>query len=601
MPTILKGMKCLEYRGYDSAGLAVLNAGVLQRRRAVGKVDKLVALLKTRPLKGQIGLGHTRWATHGKPFVRNAHPHFGGRNLKTPSCAVVHNGIVDNYQDLKQHLQNHHYSFHTQADTEIIAHLLDLSLQEGMTPQEAISNLRKTIKGDFAIAVLFANMPDTIFGLQKGCPLVVACHDKKSLLASDPYTAATLHESVRVLKPSDMAILSPNHVDIMGEKGPRTIPPLTVITMKSSQKKGFKHYMLKEIFQQPTIIKRTLHTLHPPPFLPLLNTLLKPPAPPSSIPATLTMVGCGSSYHALLCAKYWFAHLAHREIAVEMASEFRFTPTPLLKNGWTVFVSQSGETADTLHSLRLCKAAGQTCIVITNVPQSQMANEAHGLILTEAGQEIAVASTKSFTAQLTALAVFTCWYAYSIGTISRTQLQTYLNSIKKSTAHIKAVISQQHRIKTLAETFLHKAQHTLFLGRGIFYPLALEGALKLKELSYIHAEGLPAGEMKHGPIALLQKNYPVIVLEGTGSSEKIRANLKEAQARGGKILLVSDQPETFQHDLSNLSLFPLPKGNLLTQPLIMAPFLQLLAYHTALHKGLNVDKPRNLAKSVTVD
>ena len=593
-PLLVEGLRRLEYRGYDSAGLATLVDGRIERRRAEGKLDRLVERLKAAPLGGKIGIGHTRWATHGAPNETNAHP------IATDRVAVVHNGIIENFQQLKDELTAWGHRFETQTDTEVVAALLTRHLAEGMTPVEAAAKAFKRLDGAFALAILFAGEPDLLICARRGSPLAIGFGDGEMYLGSDSLALAPLTRRILYLNEGDWAVVTPDGASVYDADHHKVERPIkeTALSGALIGKGNHRHFMEKEIFEQPAVIGDTLHA-H---FNPTTRSVHL-----ASLPFDLadidrmTIIACGTSYHAALVAKYWLERIARIPVETDIASEFRYRAPAMPRDGLAMFISQSGETLDTLEAMRYARKQGQKIVALVNQPESTMAREADAVLSTLAGPEIGVASTKAFTTQLAVLACFTIAMARARGAIDAAQEASLSISLTEVPARANDVLMHAGRIAEIAAT-IAEARDVLYLGRGTAYPLALEGALKLKEISYIHAEGYAAGEMKHGPIALIDEHVPVIVLAPRDDLfEKTASNIQEVVARGGKVVMISDR-EGLARMGGRLSFgIEVPSCDPFVAPLLYAIPVQLLAYHVAVVKGTDVDQPRNLAKSVTVE
>ena len=596
---IISGLKRLEYRGYDSSGVATLTLdGAIDVRRAVGKIVNLQAAVEQSPLAGNIGIGHTRWATHGAAVEDNAHPHSNGR------VALVHNGIIENFSQLRKELEAKGHIFSSQTDTESIVHLITDFLDQGLAPEQAMKAALGRLEGAFGIAVLFQG-EDLIMGARKGSPLAVGLGDNQMYLGSDALGLAPFTDQMVYLEEGDWVILRSGSCQIFNAEGEPVERPKTRIaaTNMSVAKDGFSHFMLKEIFEQPSVVGQTLsNCLDPNSRLPDFSGLNLPHMEPFG---RLNIVACGTSYLAAMVAKYWLEALSDIHVHVDIASEFRYRRTPFVEGGIALFISQSGETADTLAAMTHAQENGQFCIAIVNVATSSMARLADACILTDAGVEIGVASTKAFTCQLAILSALTVFLALKNNSISLEQGQQFVEELIHMPSQIQEQLLHKEVLKQVAQSHLVNARDILYIGRGTFYPIALEGALKLKELSYIHAEGFPAGELKHGPIALVDQDVPVIVLAPFGPHfDKTISNAFEVSARGAKVILVTDKPGMKAVDAMGqhpFALLEVPTGGLFSAPLLCAIPMQLLAYYTALFKGTDVDQPRNLAKSVTVE
>jgi glucosamine--fructose-6-phosphate aminotransferase (isomerizing) len=596
VPILIDGLKKLEYRGYDSSGIAVLQDGRIVVRRAVGKLQNLETLLRSETLNGRIGIGHVRWATHGRPSEENAHPHRAGR------IVVVHNGIIENYMALKQELAAKGRVFHSETDTEVIAHLIDRIVQEGMSLDDAVREAARHLEGAYAIAVIDEQNPDIVVGARKGSPLVVGLGQGEFFLASD--IPAILHRTrdVLFLNDDEMAILSNEGVKITDLKGVEIHREITRVMWNPvmAEKGGYRHFMLKEIYEQPRAILDTIRgrfsqetgAIHLEEIGRALDRISKV--------KKIFIVACGTSWHAGLVGKYMFEELAAISTEVDIASEFRYR-SPLVGEGdLLIAITQSGETADTLAAMREAKKRGATVIVICNVVGSTASREADGIIYTHAGPEIGVASTKAFTAQLAALYLFGLYFASLLGKLSLDGIKKRLADLVHIPALVERCLEEDAGIERIAKQYF-KSSDFLYLGRGPNFPVALEGALKLKEISYIHAEGYPAGEMKHGPIALIDDKMPVVVLAGRNAVyDKILSNIEEVKARGGIVIGIITDGDT--EIISKVTqAIPVPATNQLLMPILMSIPLQLLAYHIAVLRGADVDQPRNLAKSVTVE
>jgi glutamine---fructose-6-phosphate transaminase (isomerizing) len=593
-PLLLEGLKRLEYRGYDSAGIATLVNGQIERRRAQGKLDRLAERLKVQALAGTTGIGHTRWATHGVPNETNAHP------IATDKVAVVHNGIIENFHELKDELARWGHEFETQTDTEVVAALVTRHLAEGMKPIEAAAKAFRRLEGAFALAILFAGEPDLLICARRGSPLAIGFGDGEMYLGSDSLALAMLTRRILYLSEGDWAVLTAEGARVFDNEHREVQRRITETALSHALigKGNHRHFMEKEIFEQPAVIGDTLHS-H---FNPTTRSMHLASLPFALKDVTkVTIVACGTSFHAGLVAKYWLERIARVSVETDIASEFRYRAPDMPKGGLALFISQSGETLDTLEAMRYARKQNQKLVALVNQPESTMAREADCVLATLAGPEIGVASTKAFTTQLMALACFTIAMARAKGRIDATaeaQLSTALTEVP---ARASDVLNHAERIAELASV-IAEARDVLYLGRGTAYPLALEGALKLKEISYIHAEGYAAGEMKHGPIALIDERVPVIVLAPHDELfEKTASNIQEVAARGGKVVMVSDR-DGLEKLKGQLSFgIEVPRCDPFVAPLLYAIPVQLLAYHVAVVKGTDVDQPRNLAKSVTVE
>ena len=593
-PILVEALKRLEYRGYDSAGIATINNGKLERRRAVGKLVNLSDLLVHEPLAGKSGIGHTRWATHGVPSTKNAHPHQAG------SVAVVHNGIVENFKELREELAQLGIPYETDTDTETVALLAQYHLSQGDSPRVAAQKTVVRLEGAFALAFLFHGEEDLMIAARKGSPLAIGHGDGEMYVGSDAIALAPLTDRITYLDEGDFAVLTRKSVEITDKNGALANRETRTIAIDSARvdKAGYKHFMAKEIAEQPSVLKNTLQN-----YIIADGTNIELPANDIDLASIerLTMVACGTAFYAALTAKYWFEKIARVPVEVDVASEFRYREPPVAPGTSALFVSQSGETADTLAALRYMISQNATIISVVNVPESSIARESDLVLPLHAGVEIGVASTKAFTAQLTVLALLAIKVAYAKGVISEAQYRAYISDINR----IPGLVSQALGIDTAVQKVARKlatAQDVIFLGRGAMYPIAMEGALKLKEISYIHAEGYPSGELKHGPIALIDKKIPVVVLAPMDSLfEKSVSNMQEVMARSGKVLLLSCQNGLNAASDGTWSTLTMPATPELIAPILYAIPAQLLAYHTAVAKGTDADQPRNLAKSVTVE
>jgi glucosamine--fructose-6-phosphate aminotransferase (isomerizing) len=593
-PQLVEGLRRLEYRGYDSAGIATLVDGRIGRRRAEGKLANLEQLLAAKPLAGHIGIGHTRWATHGVPTERNAHPH------ATQRVAVVHNGIIENYSELKAELTAAGQVFESDTDTEVVAQLIDLYLQQGQGPEEATAAALKRLHGAFALGIIFADHGDLMIAAREGSPLALGYGDGEMFLGSDALALAPLTQKISYLADGDWAVLRPDGVTVRDRDG-RLVNREVRLTQLSGAMIGkgqHRHFMVKEIFEQPQVLGDTLNTM----LNPATRTITLP-AIPFDLAAIgkVTIVACGTSYYAGLVARYWIEKLARVSVDVEIASEFRYREPVLQPGGLAIFISQSGETADTLAALRYCRAHGLHTLSLVNVAESTIARESEVALLSQAGPEIGVASTKAFTTQLVVMACLAISMARAKGTIGAEEEARLSQALAEVPANVSAVLRQEHRLREIAEG-IAQARDVIYLGRGTGFPIALEGALKLKEVSYIHAEGYAAGELKHGPIALIDDHVPIIVVCPTDELyEKTASNVQEVVARGGKVVFLSDKQGIERLAANALATVELPQIDPFVAPILYAIPVQLLAYHVAIAKGTDVDQPRNLAKSVTVE
>jgi glucosamine--fructose-6-phosphate aminotransferase (isomerizing) len=593
-PQLIEGLKRLEYRGYDSSGIATLVNGRIERRRAEGKLINLAEKLKKEPLGGTLGIGHTRWATHGNPTERNAHPH------ATDQVAVVHNGIIENYQELKEELQSSQVRFETDTDTEVIAHLVTYYIRQGLKPEQAVDASLARLKGAFAIAMIFTGEEDLMIGARFGTPLAIGYGKDEMFLASDSYALAPYTNKITFLEDGDRVNMSRSGVTIRNFDGKKVEREIRTTAQSGALmgKGKYRHFMLKEIYEQPSVIADTLNSYVNPTtgHITLPDEILSLADAPR-----ITISGCGTAYYAGMVAKYWLEQLARIPVEIDVASEFRYREAPMPKGGAALFVSQSGETLDTLEALRYAKRQGQKIISLLNTIESTIERESHHVLRTLAGPEIGVASTKAFTTQLTTLACLAIALARKNGNISETREKQLTTALRELPSRIAELLNHDEKIQLMAKE-IAEARDVLYLGRGTAYPIALEGALKLKEISYIHAEGYASGEMKHGPIALIDENVPVIVIAPFDSLfEKTASNAQEIVARGGKVLLISDKKGIER--LKNIATWTIeiPEVDSFVAPILYTLPVQLLAYHTAVIKGTDVDQPRNLAKSVTVE
>jgi glucosamine--fructose-6-phosphate aminotransferase (isomerizing) len=590
---LVDALKRLEYRGYDSAGVATLENGVLARRRAQGKLRNLEAVLADRPLRGTAGIGHTRWATHGVPSERNAHPHM------TAKVSLVHNGIIENFHELRTELESEGVIFETETDTEAVVHLIGRELARGATPEAAVTETLQRLEGAFALAILFAGHDDLLVGARRGSPLAVGYGDGEMYLGSDAMALAPFTGRVAYLEEGDCVALTRTSVSIRDENGAPVERPVqrTQASALLADKGNHRHFMAKEIHEQPDVIARTLgHYVH---FAESRVELMDTKVDFAKL-SRLTICACGTAYYAGLVAKYWFERYARLPVDIDVASEFRYREAPLPPDGLALFISQSGETADTLAGLRYSKEQKQTILSIVNVPQSTIARESDAILPTLAGPEIGVASTKAFTSQLAVLACMAIAAARARGHLSAPQEAEIVKGLVELPRLMNEVLRREEEYEKLAHLLSH-AQDVLYLGRGSYYPLALEGALKLKEISYIHAEGFAAGELKHGPIALIDESVPVIVVSPRDALyDKTISNMQEVAARGGQIILITSEDAALP-GTKLAAQIRLPKAHGFIAPILYALPVQLLAYHTAVLLGTDVDQPRNLAKSVTVE
>ncbi|NVD45662.1 glutamine--fructose-6-phosphate transaminase (isomerizing) [Qipengyuania atrilutea] len=591
---LVEGLRRMEYRGYDSAGICTIDEGKLIRRRAEGKLSNLEAVLQNEPAPGDVGIAHTRWATHGAPTARNAHPH------ATEHLALVHNGIIENYKELRAELTGEGRTLESETDSEVVAHLLSREVERGASPEDAIQTVLPRLRGAFALAIAFREHPDMLIGARLGSPLVVGYGEGETYLGSDALALAPLTQEITYLEEGDWVVVTRDGAQIYDETGAQVTRDKTHSGASAAaiEKGNYRHFMQKEIFEQPTVVAQTLGS-----YLRQADNSVALPQFDFDLSSIkrVTIVACGTSYYAAMVAKYWFEQFARVPVDLDVASEFRYREPVLEEGGLALFISQSGETADTLAALRHCKANGQTIGVVVNVPTSSMAREADLLLPTHAGPEIGVASTKAFTCQLAVLAALAAHMAVKRGLMSRKEEQEVVRHLLEAPACLNAALDHDEDIAAMAH-LIAPARDVLYLGRGPDYPLAMEGALKLKEISYIHAEGYASGEMKHGPIALIDEHVPVIVLAPSGPLfEKTVSNMEEVRARGGQIVLISDAKGLEAAGEGCMATIEMPQVHPLIAPLVYAIPVQLLAYHTACVKGTDVDQPRNLAKSVTVE
>ena len=591
-PLLLDGLRRLEYRGYDSAGMATLVGDSIERRRAEGKIDSLAALLESQPLPGTIGIGHTRWATHGSPTETNAHPHADGR------VVLVHNGIIENFRELRRELAVAGHEFRTETDTEAVVHLISSHLAAGGTPAEAVAAALGRLEGAFALAILFAGHHDLMIAARRGSPLAIGYGDGEMYVGSDSLALAPLTRRICFLEEGDWAEVSACGAVVRDESGAVVEREIrrTVASGAMIGKGNFPHFMLKEIYEQPTVIGDALRSVSGSGAIALPGL----PFDPRSIPR-VAIVACGTSYHAGMVARYWIEGIARIPADIEIASEFRYRGADMPSGGLALFISQSGETADTLAALRYARDQGQHVLAVVNHAESTMARESHSVLLTRAGPEIGVASTKAFTTQLTVLAGLAIGLAAARGRIDGGREAALCRALAEVPSRANEVLVHDEAIAGLARQ-LADARDVLYLGRGTSYPVALEGALKLKEISYIHAEGYAAGEMKHGPIALIDDQVPVIAIAPTDDLfDKTESNMQEVSARGGRVILLSDAAGIERLGDLAAAVVELPAVDPFVAPILYAVPVQLLAYHVAVLKGTDVDQPRNLAKSVTVE
>ncbi len=594
-PSLVEGLKRLEYRGYDSAGIATIENGKIERCRAKGKLINLEEKLKGETFSGHVGIGHTRWATHGIPNEENAHPH------ATDKVAVVHNGIIENYREIKDELSESQVHFESETDTEVIVHLISSYLTQGLAPKEAAFKALDRLEGAYSLAIIFAGEEELMIGARHGTPLAIGYGDGEMFIASDSYALAPLTKKISFLEDGDRTIVTRAGVTVYDNDNNPVERPVR-ITAQSGATTGkgeYRHFMLKEIYEQPAVIGDTLNSfVHPSTghiTLPddIVETLHKSPR--------ITLVACGTAFYACMVAKYWFEQFARIPCEIDVASEFRYREAPMPEGGVAIFVSQSGETLDTLEALRYCRRQDQKILSIVNTIESTIERESDFVLHTLAGPEIGVASTKAFTTQLTTLACLALALGVKRGKIDAAQEQEIADALRSIPTEAANILNHDDEIRNIAKELID-AKDMLYIGRGLLYPLALEGALKMKEISYIHAEGYAAGEMKHGPIALIDENMPICVLAPNDALyEKTASNVRETTARGGQVLLFSDAAGC--EALKDQSKWTVTLGDIhpYISPILYSLPMQMLSYHVAVLKGTDVDQPRNLAKSVTVE
>ena len=593
---IFDGLRRLEYRGYDSSGIATINEDTIHCVKSQGNLDQLQKKLSNENLVGGVGIGHTRWATHGIPNEVNAHPHI------TEEVAVVHNGIIENYLSLKNQIIETGITFKSETDTEAISHLITLYIKSGMNSYDAIRSTTEDIQGSFALAIIIRSEPNKLYAVRKGSPLAIGSSEKENYIGSDGYSLGNYCNEVTYLKDGDIAVLENDSFEIFDNKNEfiQRKPQGIDKSVTLAEKGVFKHFMSKEIHEQPNVIQNSIsHYINNDD---LTVNLPKLPFNISNL-KNITLVACGSSYYAGLVAREWFEKFSRIKVDVEIASEFRYRETPMDSSGLTLFISQSGETADTLAALKHCKSLNQKTISVVNVPNSSMCRNSDTSLKIFAGPEIGVASTKAFTCQLIVLACLAIHLGRLNGSLTDQDENKYVKSLMDIPRLISNILDKEDELKKIVKD-LNPIKNALYLGRGQMFPVALEGALKLKEISYIHAEGYPAGEMKHGPIALLEKGLPVIMSAPSFNLfDKTASNLHEVIARDGNVLLITDQEGVnyLGDTAKKIKTFVVDKADVITAPFIYTIPYQLFAYHTALIKGTDVDQPRNLAKSVTVE
>ena len=592
---LIDALKRLEYRGYDSAGVATLEHGVLTRRRAQGKLKNLELRLASEPLAGTIGIGHTRWATHGRPTENNAHPH------ATEKLAVVHNGIIENFVELRRELEDCGDKFVTETDTEVVAHLVSQEMERGASPIEAVKAALPRLRGTFALAFLFAGEDNLLIGARKGSPLAIGYGEGAMFVGSDAIALAPFTDTVSYLEDGDWVIVTRAGAEVHDAQG--AVVQRAILKSQASvmhiDKGNHRHFMAKEIFEQPEVVGHTLANY--------IDMAAERVALPMPLPFDfaklnrISIAACGTAYYAGMVAKYWFERFAHLPVEVDIASEYRYRSAPLGSGGLAIVVSQSGETADTLASLRYAREHQQHVLAIVNVPTSTIARESDVVMPTLAGPEIGVASTKAFTCQLAALATLAIAAGRARGVLSESDEKKLVHALIEVPRHLAEALALEPQVEQLARD-LAKCRDVLYLGRGTSFPIALEGALKLKEISYIHAEGYAAGELKHGPIALIDETMPVIVIAPYDHIfEKTVSNMEEVAARGGRLILLTDAQGARAANSKPWVTLTLPTMPATVTPLVYAVPVQLIAYHTAVIMGTDVDQPRNLAKSVTVE
>ena len=589
---IINSLKRLEYRGYDSAGLATLNNNLIIEKKCSGRVEQLEKIIFESPVKGNIGIGHVRWATHGIPNTVNAHPH------SSEIVSVVHNGIIENSDELKKKLEKEGVKFKSQTDTEVITFLITKAL-ESSDPLDSVFLTLEKLKGSFALGILFKNHNNIIIGARRGSPLAVGYAKNENYLGSDSYALKSMTNKISYLDDGDVCVLNKDHIEFYNQKKTKINKKVLVLSddARSISKGDYKNFMSKEIFEQPITIKNCMNE-----YIDKIRNqinLYDFPIQPDKIDK-ITLIACGTAYHSCLVAKYWFEEVTNLDVEVDIASEFRYRKIKFKKNNLYIFVSQSGETADTAAALELCKQNNAKTCSIVNVVESSIARLSDWVLPIHAGPEIGVASTKAFLGQLLVLYILILKISKIRGDVSEKEIIKKIDDLKKIPDALNQVLKIEDKIQVIAKDFVN-AKGTMYLGRGLSYPIALEGALKLKELSYLHAEGYPAGEMKHGPLALIEDGLPVVVLAPNDKYfEKTISNMQEVIARGGKILLITDKHDEVISENLRFKL-EIPFINYLLTPFIITVPLQLLAYHVASLKKCDIDKPRNLAKSVTVE
>ena len=593
-PRLLEALRRLEYRGYDSAGIATLTGGSSQRRRAEGKVERLAQKLAKEPLAGMTGIGHTRWATHGAPCERNAHP------ISTDKVAVVHNGIIENHQPLRAELEALGERFETDTDTEVIAVLLTRMLRAGLDPAGAVKAALSELEGALAVAILFVGYEDMMICVRRGSPMAIGHGEDEMSVGSDALALGAFTDRITYLEEGDWAVVSRDGATIHDRSGQRVTRPQRHVpaVRHGTGKDGYAHHMHKEIFEQPAVVGATLHAMMDPA---ARRIDLERAGVDTAGIDSITIIACGTSFHAGMVARYWLESLVGLPVQCEIASEFRYRQPPLRRGSVVIAISQSGETADTLAAMRYAKSRGARTIALVNVPESTLAREADAVLPTLAGIEIGVASTKAFTTQLVVLACLAIGLGRATGALDCSGEQRLIAGLAAAPALMNEALSDDGHADAVS-ALLAEARDVLFLGRGTAYPIALEGALKLKEVSYVHAEGYAAGEMKHGPIALVDSSVPVVIVAPPDALfEKTAANMSETLARGGQAILISSRGQTQRFANSTAAAIAMPECDPIATPLVYAVPMQLLAYHAGRRRGCAVDQPRNLAKSVTVE
>ncbi len=592
---LVESLKRLEYRGYDSSGIAVMNSGKVSRLRAKGKLVNLEEKLAADEIKGTTGIGHTRWATHGAPTEANAHPHSAG------SVTVVHNGIIENFQSLKNDLEKQGVTFSSQTDTEVVAHLINQAIKSGCSPKQAVAEVLPKLEGAFAFAIIFDNEQNMMIAARRGSPLAVGHGDGESFVGSDAVALAPFTNQVTYLEEGDWAVLTREAVEIFDEAGQKVERDVTFTKASPVmvEKGNYRHFMAKEIFEQPDVISHTLAQ-----YVDLAEQKVRVP---DELPFDfakldrLTITACGTAFYAGLVAKYWFERYARLSVEVDIASEFRYREAPMPENGLALVISQSGETADTLAALRYCKTQNQHIAAVINVPESTISRESDVVFRTFAGPEIGVASTKAFTCQLTVLACLAIFAGRQRGVLSEAEERELISALSEVPRHMNTIFEQEDHIAKVAKT-IAGAQDVLYLGRGVNFPIAMEGALKLKEISYIHAEGYASGELKHGPIALIDENVPVVMIAPQDELfDKTVSNMEEVAARGAQVVMITTKEAAKTSGSNVMETIIIPNSSGFISPFLYTIPVQLLSYHAAVFMGTDVDQPRNLAKSVTVE